>query len=53
MKNPNAQALGKLGGEKTVEKFGADFMREISKKGVAERLRRKNERRKNENSNNR
>jgi len=33
MKNPNAQALGKLGGVATLNKYGKDKMKEWGKTG--------------------
>ena len=33
MKNPAAQELGRLGGKKTLEKYGKEQMKEWGKKG--------------------
>lgn len=35
---PNYEEIGKKGGKKTAKKYGRDYMREISKRGVAVRL---------------
>lgn len=45
MKDPIAVELGKRGGEKTLQKHGKDYFKELSKKGVEAR------RVKNENKN--
>lgn len=35
---PNYEEIGKKGGKKTAKKYGRDYMREISMRGVAVRL---------------
>ena len=41
--NNIAKQLGELGGQKTFDLYGMTHIKRISKLGVAERLRRKNE----------
>lgn len=37
MKNKHAQALGRIGGKKTLDKYGVDHFKRISQMGVRKR----------------
>lgn len=43
MKNPHAQSLGKLGGLKTLEKYGNDYLAKLSRKAVEAKKRKLSE----------